>query len=238
MGIPGKLAAAVLSALCLVGVAACSGSGDSPAPTQQAELTPAQRLAAAKGVLDSAKSVHLTLTSADLPKGATAVVSGDGWGTHPPAFKGTFKVLFAGVPADTEITSVGGEVWAKLPLVPGTNKIDPATFGLPDPADFLSPDKGITSLLPATKNPAKGAPIRLGSEVLTRITGQVPGSAVVDLLGIGDRNGTFDVTYALTDANQLRQVILTGPFFGAGSTATYTLLLDRYNEPVTISKPA
>jgi lipoprotein LprG len=173
-----------------------------------------------------------------VPKGATGVVSGEGVGTHPPAFKGTFKITVAGVPADAEITSVGGEVWAKLPLVPGTNKIDPAQFGLPDPASFLSPETGITSLLPATKDPVKGDPVRLGSEVLTRISGSLPGSAVVDLLRIGDRNGTFAVTYALTDANQVRQVTITGPFFGAGTTSTYTLVLDRYGEPVTISKPA
>jgi lipoprotein LprG len=46
------------------------------------------------------------------------------------------------------------------------------------------------------------------------------------------------VSYALTDANQVRQVTITGPFFGAGTTSTYTLVLDRYGEPVTISKPA
>jgi lipoprotein LprG len=238
MGTTRKLAAAVLAGLCLLGTAACTGGRSGPEPTQQAELTAAQRLEAAKGVLDAATSIHLNLTSADVPKGATGVVSGEGVGTHPPAFKGTFKITVAGVPADAEITSVGGEVWAKLPLVPGTNKIDPAQFGLPDPASFLSPDKGITSLLPATQDPAKGDPIRLGSEVLTRITGSLPGSAVVDLLRIGDRNGTFAVTYALTDANELRQVAIAGPFFGAGTSSTYTLLLDRYGEPVTISKPA
>ncbi len=239
MGTTRKLAAAVLAGLCLLGTAACTGGeGSGPGTTQQAELTPAQRLEAAKGVLDAATSIHLALTSADVPKGATGVVSGDGVGTHPPAFKGTFKITLAGVPADAEITSVGGEVWAKLPLVPGMNKIDPAQYGLPDPAGFLSPDRGITSLLPATQDPVKGDPIRLGSEVLTRISGSLPGSAVVDLLRMGDRNGTFAVTYALTDANQLRQVVIAGPFFGAGSSSTYTLVLDRYGEPVTISKPA
>jgi lipoprotein LprG len=238
MGTTRKLATAVLAGLCLLGTAACTGGSPAPGSTQQAELTPAQRLEAAKGVLDAATSIHLTLTSADVPKGSTGVVSGDGVGTHPPAFKGTFKITVTGVPADAEITSVGGEVWATLPFVPGTNKIDPAQFGLPDPASFLSPDKGITSLLPATVDPVKGDPVRLGSEVLTRISGSLPGSAVVDLLRIGDRNGTFTVSYGLTDANQLRQVAIAGPFFGAGTSSTYTLVLDRYGEPVTISKPA
>jgi lipoprotein LprG len=45
------------------------------------------------------------------------------------------------------------------------------------------------------------------------------------------------VTYGLTDAQQLRQVVITGPFFGAGTTSTYTLTLDQYGKPVTITKP-
>ena len=117
------------------------------------------------------------------------------------------------------------------------NKIDPKTFGLPDPAMLFSTDKGLTSLLTGTSAPVAGDEVRLGSEVLSTIAGTVPGADVVDLLGVGDRNGTFAATYGLTDDQQLRQVTLKGPFFGAGSTSTYTLVLDRYGEPVTIEKP-
>ena len=233
----GKIAAAVLSALCVAGVAACTGDGDAARPTQQAELTAAQRLAAAKEKVDAASTVRLKLASSNVPKGASGVVSADGVGAHPPAFKGTFKVSLSGVPADAELTSVGGEVWAKLPLVPGTNKIDPATFGLPDPAVLFSTDKGITTLLTATQSPTVGEKTRKGSEVLTTVKGTIPGTAVVDLFLIGDRNGTFDAAYGLTDSQELRTVALTGPFFGPGTTSTYSLTLDQYNAPVTIEKP-
>jgi lipoprotein LprG len=234
----GKIVAAVLTGLCLLGTAACTGDKGSPQPTQQAELTPAQRLDAAKAALDAATSVHLTLTSAGVPSGASGLISGEGWGAHPPAFKGTFKVGVAGVQADAEITSVGGEVWAKLPLVPGTHKINPKDYGLPDPATLFSPEHGLTTLLPATTSAAAGKQTRKGSEVLTSVTGELPGSAVVGLLGIGDRSATYHATYLLTDANQLRQVTLEGPFFGSGTTSTYTLVLDRYGEPVSITKPS
>lgn len=234
----GKIVAAVLSGLCLLGTAACTGDKGSPQPTQQAQLTPAQRLAAAKSALDAATSVHLTLASANVPERASGLISGSGWGTHPPAFKGTFKVAVAGVQADAEITSVGGEVWAKLPLVPGTNKINPKDFGMPDPATLFSPETGLTTLLTATTSPAAGQQTRKGAEVLTTVTGSLPGSAVVGLLGIGDRSATYRATYLLTDANQLRQVALEGPFFGSGTTSTYTLVLDRYNEAVSITRPS
>jgi lipoprotein LprG len=236
MRITGKLVAAALSACCVLTVAACSGDPEGTSPTQT-ELSPAQRLAAAKAKVDASPTVHLKLDSANVPDGSSGVVSADGWGKHPPAFKGTFKVILRGIQADAEITSLDGEVYAKLPLIPGTNKIDPKTFGLPDPAILFSPDKGLTTLLTATQSPVAGDKVRAGSEVLTTIKGTVPGSAVADLFLIGDRNGTFDVTYALTDDQQLRQVTITGPFFGPGTTSTYTLTLDQYGKPVTITKP-
>jgi lipoprotein LprG len=225
-------AAAVLVAV--VSLAGCTDD-DQNGPDQR-ELTAAERLSAAKVALDSASSVHLALTSKGIPQGATGVVSADGWGAHPPAFKGTFKVSLKGIQGDADVTSVDGEVWAKLPFVPGTNKIDPATFGIPDPAVLFNPDKGLTNLLPATKSPALGDQTRKGSEVLTTVKGSLPGSAVVDLFLVGDRNGTFNATYALTEQNQLREVSLVGPFFGS-TPSTYTLTLDQYDQPVTITKP-
>lgn len=231
-----KLATAGLSALLVAGLSACTGDEGETGPTQR-EPTAAERLAEAKTTLDEASSVHLKLSSADVPDGATGVISADGVGAHPPAFKGTFKVALRGIQADADVTSVDGEVWAKLPFVPGTNKIDPATLNIPDPAVLFSPDKGLTNLLPATEDPTLGEQTRKGSEVLTNITGTLPGDAVVDLFLIGDRNGTFKTTYALTEGNELREVALVGPFFGSGTTSTYTLTLDQYNEPVTITKP-
>lgn len=236
MRITGKLAAAVLSGLCVVTVTSCS-SDPQGASSGQSQQSPAQQLAAAKTKVDAAPSVHLKLASANVPQGASGVVSADGWGKHPPAFKGTFKVTLKGVQADAEITSIGGEVYAKLPLIPGTNKIDPKTFGLPDPAVLFSPDQGLTTLLTATTAPVAGDKVRQGSEVLSTIKGSLPGKAVTDLFLIGDSSGTFSVTYGLTDSQELRQVVITGPFFGAGTTSTYTLTLDQYGQPVTISKP-
>lgn len=231
-----KLAAAVLTALCATGLAACTSDGDdsNPGPTPPSA---AQRLATAKTKVDEAPSVHLKLDSSGVPDDASGVTAGDGWGAHPPAFKGTLKGVFSGIPADVEIISVDGEVYAKLPLFPGMNKIDPKAFGVPDPATLFSTDRGLSSLLTATQSPTEGEKTRSGSEVLTTIKGTIPGSNVVDLFLIGDRNGTFQATYGLTDADELRQVAVTGPFFGSGTSSTYTMTLDQYGTPVTIEKP-
>ena len=238
MRITGKLAAAVLSGLCVVSVASCS-SDPQGASSSQAQQSPAQQLAAAKTKVDAAPSVHLKLASANVPQGASGVVSADGWGKHPPAFKGTFKVTLKGVQADAEITSIGGEVYAKLPLIPGTNKIDPADFGLPDPADLFSPDQGLTTLLTATTVPDRGrqgAPgLRGALDDHGHPAGQgrhrpVPQSATAA--------APSPSTYG---ADRLRRSCarscIVGPFFGAGTTSTYTLTLDQYGQPVTIAKP-
>jgi lipoprotein LprG len=122
-------------------------------------------------------------------------------------------------------------------FTPGYNKIDPATYGAPNPAQLFNKQTGITSLIGKTQAPKKGGQVRDGSDVLTTYTGTVPGTAVADLFVIGDRSGTFDVTYGVTTpGKQLRSVVLSGPFY-AGSTATYTLGLKNLAEPVAITRP-
>ena len=238
MRITAKLGAALLAATCVLGAASCTDGDGTPAPTQQAEPTAAQRLDAAKERLDATPSVHLALTSSDVPQGSTGVIAAEGVGAHPPAFDGTFTVALQGVQGKAEVTAVDGRVWAKLPIVPGKNEIDPEQFGIPDPAVLFSPDEGLTSLLTATQDPVLGDKVRKGTEVLTSVTGTLPGDAVVDLFLVGDRGATYAATYALTDEDELREVGLTGPFFGSGTTSTYRLVLDRYGEDVAITAPA
>jgi lipoprotein LprG len=38
-------------------------------------------------------------------------------------------------------------------------------------------------------------------------------------------------------SHQVRRVVLTGPFFDAHQSSTYTLILDRYGETVQITPP-
>ncbi|MEI2826447.1 MAG: LppX_LprAFG lipoprotein [Dermatophilaceae bacterium] len=230
----GGTLAALLAVIVLAIASACSSSSPDPTPTGP---TPAQRLATAKAQLDAATSVHLSLTSADLPSGVSGIVSADGWGAHPPAFKGTFQVTVRGTAADTQVVAVGGEVYAKLPFVPIFAKVDPATLGAPDPATLFDPTSGVTSLLTATVAPTAAEPVRKGSEVLRVVSGTLPGKAIVDLLKVGDPNATFTVSYGLTEpGGQLRSVELRGPFYGA-TPSTYRLTFDRYGEPVEIVKP-
>ena len=215
-------------ALALVG---CS-SDDAPAK----EGTPAEQLAAARANLEKSPAVTFTLTATDLPSKAVGVSGAKGTGAFtPPSFKGTLKATIAGVTGTVDVIAVEQDVYMKF-FTPGYNKIDPATYGAPNPAQLINKQTWITSLIGKTPAPKTAGQVRQGSDVLTTFTGTVPGDAVADLFVIGVRSGTFDVTYGITPQKQLRTVVLKGPFY-EGSTSTYSLSLTNLATPVAITRP-
>ena len=220
-----------LALLMVAALAACTGSSSAPVKT------PAQQLAAAKAQVDAATSMHLTLRSSGIPATVNGALGADGSGTHAPAFKGTLDARISGFEAKVDVVSIDKLLYVKLPFTTQFVQADPKTYNAPDPAQLFATEGGITSLLTATTNPVEGAKIRVGPEVLTTITGTLPGASVSGLLNIGDATKTFNVAYGITDpGGELRTVTMTGPFY-PGATSTYTLTLDKYGAPVEISKP-
>jgi lipoprotein LprG len=215
----------------MVALAACSGSNNTAAKT------PAQQVAAAKTKVDTATSMHVTLRSSGIPDSVNGALGADGVGTHAPAFKGTLDARISGFEATVDVVSVDKLLYVKLPFTTQFVQADPKTYNAPDPAQLFATQGGITSLMTSTTNLVEGAQIRVGSEVLTTITGTLPGASVARLLNVGDASKTFKVTYGITNpGGELRTVTMTGPFY-AGVTSTYILTLDQYGAPVEISKP-
>jgi lipoprotein LprG len=223
-------AIAGIAALTLVG---CSSGGEAPAK----EGTPTEQLAAARTNLEKSPAVTFTLDATGLPSKAVGVSAAKGTGVFtPPSFKGTLNATIAGVTGTVDVIAVEQDTYMKF-FTPGYNKIDPATYGAPNPAQLFNKETGITSLIGKTTSLAKASQVRDGSEVLTSFTGTVPGAAVADLFVIGDRAGTFDVTYGVTqEGKELRTVLLKGPFY-SGSTSTYSLRLKSLAQPVAITRP-
>jgi lipoprotein LprG len=221
--------ALAFAALALVG---CSSEDGAPAK----EGTPAEQLAAARANLEKSPAVTFTLAATDLPSKAIGVSGAKGTGAFtPPSFKGTLNATIAGVTGTVEVIAVEQDVYMKF-FTPGYNKIDPKTYGAPNPAQLFNKQTGITSLIGKTQALKKAGQVREGSDVLTTFTGTVPGDAVADLFVIGVRSGTFDVTYGVTTGKQLRTVLLKGPFY-EGSTSTYSLRLTNLATPVAITRP-
>ena len=230
MGSRGVVAVVVAA---LVALAGCTGGGDDKAP----EPPPAERLAAARAALEKSPAVSFSLVSEGLPGKAVGVSGAKGTGLfRPPSFKGTLNATVGGVTGTVEIIAVEQDVYMKF-FTPGYNKIDPETYGAPNPAQLFNTQTGVTSLVDRTTGLAAGGRAREGSDVLDTFTGKVPGAAVADLFVIGDRTGSFDITYGVTETgDELRTVVLEGPFY-AGSTATYNLRLQSLPQAVAISRP-
>ena len=105
------------------------------------------------------------------------------------------------------VVAVDDLVCAEIPLAPGWQDVDPADYGAPDPAGFLSADDGFAAILGAATGLEKGETIRGGAdndEILTTYTGSVPGD-VVDRV-IPGASGDFELTAQVTDDDELREM--------------------------------
>ncbi|MBM6404431.1 LppX_LprAFG lipoprotein [Phycicoccus sp. CSK15P-2] len=225
--------AAALTALTLF--AGCSGGGTEDAPP---ERTPAERLDAARVALEGAGSVALDLTSEDVPPQENGVTAARGSGVvdaTEPRFQGTITGTVRGVAATVDVIAVGDDAYLKL-FTPDYEPFDLSTLNAPNPADFFDPADGIASLLPQTADPTVDGRVRAGKEVLLQVSGTIPAEPVDTLFHIGEGEGTYRVSYGLTDDDQLRTATLVGPFFGT-EDSTYRLTLTDYGAPVEISRP-
>ena len=222
----GIAALAVAVALPLTG---CSGGPDE---------SPTDLLARAKTTLDDTKSVHFTLGTAEEPQATTGLLGGEGHLLRPASFQGALQVLVAGAAVDVEVVSVDGTVYAKLPFTSGFTVVDPADFGIGDPATLLDPEAGISQFLEVVEDPKLGEERRVEGEVVREVTGEIPGDLVERLLTSQDPAQPVQATFAITtEGAELRRAELTGPFFTADDDATYVVELSDYGADVEISAP-
>ena len=144
------------TALTLVALALVGCSSDDGATAK--EGTPAEQLAAARTNLEKSPAVTFTLAATDLPSKAIGVSGAKGTGAFtPPSFKGTLNATIAGVTGTVEVIAVEQDVYMKF-FTPGYNKIDPATYGAPNPAQLFNKETGITSLIGKTAGAEEGRP--------------------------------------------------------------------------------
>ncbi len=229
-----------LIAAALTSVAACSDEGERQTEEEATVAPTAQdRLDEAYDVLAEAGSVSLILEGSDLPEEESAyVIKADGSGTTtPPAFDGTITAKIAGVQADVPTVAVDGELFVKLPFSPIFTSVSPESLNVPDPARLFDPEVGVVSLLSQTDSAEFGDQSRVGSEIVQQISGALSGELIVDLLNVGTDDGEFDVVYGLIEDDwEVRTVTLTGEFYPP-ATSTYTLTMDDYGVPVTVTAP-
>lgn len=226
-----RLAAASAAALAL---AACSGGSSSGSAASVDDV-----LAKAKSSLDQATTVHFVLSSTDVPTGEGAkLVGGDGFAIRPNAFKGSLKLLVSGSAVTIDLVSVGGKVYVKSPFAAGFAIVDPAKFGLKDPATLVDQKNGVVRLITSMSGATLVGESRVGADVVQQVKGNVPGQVVDDLLTSADPAKPVAVTASVDKkTGQLRQAVLTGPFYDKATQSTFTIVFDRYGEQVDVTAP-
>jgi lipoprotein LprG len=231
-----RVAVAVLTgALTALSLTACGGDSDGDGGSDAA---PEDVFAAAKTNLDETSGVNLMLSTDNLPDGVTGVEKAEGVGTHAPAFEGSITVVLSGQAFEVPVVAVDDKVYAQIPLTTGWQDIDPGDYGAPDPAQLMSTDAGFSALLPATTDVEKGESVRGGAdnkEVLTEYSGTVDADTMKNI--IPTASGDFDVTYTITDDDELRSAELTGVFYKDSDSMTYEVTFEDYGTEKDIKAP-
>jgi lipoprotein LprG len=226
--------ALALVALVLVAPALLAGCGQSE---DKPEQSPTEVMEQAKKHFDDASSVHIVLNTDDVPPSGDGVLGATGDVTHDPAFKGDVKVLFQGFPAELPVTAVDGKVYAKLPFTAKTGPIDPADYGVPDPADFADPENGLSALLTEMKDLEKGEETRSGDQILTTYTGKLPGAAVKRIIPSAEAGQSYDTEVGVDEEGYATTVKVTGAFFEGSDDVTYDVKFSEYDKGVKITAP-
>lgn len=213
-------------------VAGCGG-GES----KKAEESPAEVMATAKKHIDDATSVHIELSTGSMPSSGNGVLGATGDLTHHPAFEGDVKVALSSLTLTVPVTSIGGEVYAKIPPSPKFGVIKPSEYGAPDPAAFADPENGLSGLLTKLEGLKKSGEKRSGETILTSYTGTLPGVAVKQIIPSADAKETYETSVGVDEKDYARTVKVTGPFFSGGDEVTYDVKLSEYDKGVEITAP-
>jgi lipoprotein LprG len=200
--------------------------------------SPQQLLREARTTLDRASALHFTLTSAHVPTSGTVLHGGSGDVVRPSGFRGTLQVGLGSAVVSVGVISVAGTVYIKAPLTPGYVKADPKKYGISDPGLLLAPSTGITQLITSATSVKSAGRDRFHGEALDEISVVLPGRVVKDVLTSADPSKPVTGRLGINPAShQLRLAVLTGPFLSKDVNSTFTVVLDRYGENVSIRAP-
>lgn len=207
-----------------------------PAPR---ELTPKEVLDRSAEELDKATSAHFALEqqngSVQLASGVQ-IVNAEGDAQRPDRLRMKFTLRLAGFSAEAQLIAIGEELFLTNPLNGQWQKA-PASTGAPR---VLDKERGMSGLLRAVTDPSRVGNEAVDGAQTVHVKGRVPATAFAAMTGSQPTGDSVagDLWVGSTDFLP-RQVRLEGPI-GAGDTpATVRVLkFSKYNEPVTIDRPA
>jgi hypothetical protein len=95
----------------------------------------------------------------------------------------------------------------------------------------------LSALLTAATDVRADGEIRDGPDLLTKITGSVPGETVAALFPSADAGPDYPATFTIDEDSHVHSVEVTGPFYEGHGDVTYTITFDSYGDEVEISAP-
>jgi lipoprotein LprG len=231
------LPAGIAAAVVVLASASCTSDNGGDSGGDSADELDA-RMADARDALDDAASIDLQLTTEELPDGVEGLLAAVGVGNHDPAFDGVVTVRSNALGTfDADVVALDGDVYAELPFSAGYTPVDPGRFGAPDPAELLAADGGVSDWLTSATQLSDGGETRDGEQVLSTVTGTLPGQSVARLIPSADASADFEAEFRLDDDDQLRGASITGPFYPGGDDVTYDLSAEPSEDDVEITAP-
>ena len=196
-------------------------------------------LTKAKTLLDSTSSAHFTLSSTGARSDSSVtLLGGNGDIQRPDAFHGTLNIVIAGFTTSVAAVSSHGTFYIQNPLDQQFESADPSMYGFADPGRLMDTKTGLSSLMLKCTDVSEKGDDRSGGELLHELSCTLPGTAVQALLTDAAPDQPVSATVGIAaGSGQLRRVVLTGPFYSSTTSTTFTLVIDKYGENVTITPP-
>jgi hypothetical protein len=221
----------------VLGAVTATGCGASRAKVSASTVAPVPLLRRSRAVVDAARSIHFVLTSSGVSPSGTAILGGTGDLVRPDELRGTFSIQVSGLNASVGVVETGGRFYAEPPFASHYSITNPATYGLGDPAQLLSPTTGVSVLLTSLDDLRATGDERIAGELVESVTGTVPGRSIPVLPDLAPARPVRITAEVDPTSAELRLVTLEGPFTSATTDTTYTVALSDYGEHVTVTAP-
>jgi lipoprotein LprG len=189
-------------------------------------------IAQAQTAMGNVQTVHFTI-DIDGTIDSLPISKADGVLTKAGDAKGTATVSELGATIEADFVIVGDSFYLKalgsfqkLPLSQATNVYDPSAI--------LDPNRGISKILGAAKNPQTVAAESIDGKTAYKVTIDVDTASVSSLIP-GAGAGTTGTIWIDKTSHRLVKGAFAVP--SGGKTATVTITLNDYDAPVSISAP-
>lgn len=231
--------AAIIGVLILVGCGGNTGKKAVPSPTP---VTAQGLLQAASTRFEQINTVHFSLSvdgNVTLDSGGTIKLHGaDGDLKRPDSAEAKANVSFLGANLSISLVTIGTNQYMTNPISGSWEKA-PSGLGY-DPAVLFDKNQGISHVLTNLQNPTIAGTDTINGQDSYHITATVKKADAQPIAGGALNSDTLPIDLWIGKQNKdiLKLILHDSGGAGGNSATTWTLLLTKQNEPVTINKPS